>query len=210
MTDRRISDLRSESAGTYDAFCALRKARRPFRMDRIIHAVSLDTGEILNPYCLLPNADLFSLEALTWRVVPAIKALKFFALSIRRISKREEEYLANFVREVADVTNYSPDDLDSWLQKLQCVDLYAYRNGDTTEYTETLKAIPGEFLQRCRDYALLIAQGSGRKPVDPVWAERIQNEFCEVPKVNKPREVETESIGISITMSMPSVSECKE
>ena len=91
VTDRRISDLRSESAGTYDAFCALRKARRPFRMDRIIHAVSLDTGEILNPYCLLPNADLFSLEALTWRVVPAIKALKFFALSIRRISKREEE-----------------------------------------------------------------------------------------------------------------------
>lgn len=210
VTERRISDLRLESAGNYDAFCHLRKARRPFRMDRIVHAVNPDTGEILNPYSLLPNSDSSTLEALTWRALPAIKALKFFTLSTRGFAKREKERVADFVREVADVARYTKEELEEWLYKLWCGDLYAYRDGDTTEYTETLKAIPREFLPRCRDYALLIARGSGRNPVDPAWVERTETEFCNVPNVKKPQKSENEGIGVVITVGIPNMSEGKE
>lgn len=210
VTERRISDLRLESAGTYDAFCHLRKARRPFRMDRIVHALDPDTGEVLNPYTLLPNAGSSTLEALTWRALPAIKALKFFTLTTRGFSKREKDRVADFVREVADVSSYAKEDQENWLNKLCCGDLYAYRDGDTTEYTETLKAIPHEFLARCRDYALLIARGSGRKPVDPAWVERIETEFCDALCVKKPQVSGEEGIGVVINVTIPNMSEGKE
>jgi hypothetical protein len=209
-TERRVSDLRLESTNTYDAFCHLRKARRPFRMDRIVHVVNPDTGEVLNPYALLPNAASSTLEALTWRALPAIKALKFFTLSTRGFAKRERGRVADFVREVADVTSYPKEDLEGWLYKLWCGDLYAYRDGDTTEYTETLKAIPRDLLPRCRDYALLIARGSGRKAIDPILAERIETEFSEAPNVKKPQKTQSEGIGVTITAHLPDVNGGKE
>jgi hypothetical protein len=208
--ERRVSDLRLESANTYDAFCHLRQARRSFRMDRIVHAVNPDTGEVLNPYTLPPNADSSTLEALTWRVLPAIKALKFFTLSTRGFAKRERDRVAAFVREVAELTSYSKEDIEAWLNKLWCGDLYAYRDGDTTEYTETLKVIPHELLARCRDYAVLIAQGSGRKAVDASWMERIEAEFSETPFVKKPQSGQTEEIGITITAYPPDLNDGKQ
>jgi hypothetical protein len=210
ITERRISDLRLESANTYDAFCHLRKARRPFRMDRIVHVVNPDTGEVLNPYGLLPEADSSTLEALTWRVLPAIKALKFFALSTRGFAKRDGGKVADFVREVADVTLHPKEEFEEWLYKLWCGDLYAYRDGDTSEYTETLKAIPRELLARCRDYALLVARGSGRKEVDPAWVERIESEFSEVPIVKKPQKSKAEGIGVTITARLSDINNGKE
>ena len=209
-TERRISDLRLESANTYDAFCHLRNARRPFRMDRIVQAINPDTGEVLSPYALLPNSEPATLEALNWRVLPAIKALKFFTLSTRGFAKREMERVAGFVREIANVTSRSKEEFEVWLYKLWCGDLYAYRDGDTTEYTETLKAIPRELLPRCRDYALLIARGSGRKPADPAWIERIEAEFSEVPRVKKPRKTQREGIGVTITVQLPDLNGGKE
>lgn len=190
-TERRISDLRLESEDTYDAFCHLRKARRPVRMDRIVHAVNPDTGEVLNPYGLLPHSAPPTLDAAVWRALPAIRALKFFSLSTRGFAKRERQRLADFVREVADVTAYSKEELEEWLYKLWCGDLYAYRDGDTGEYAETLKAIPRELLPRCREYAVLIARGSGRKAAGPIWMERIAAEFCEMPEVQKPPRSES-------------------
>jgi hypothetical protein len=179
-------------------------------MDRIVHALDPYTGEVLNPYTLLPDADSSTLDALTWRALPAIKALKFFTLSTRGFSKRERNLVADFVREITDVRGYAQEEQENWLNKLWCGDLYAYRDGDTTEYTETLKAIPREFLVRCRDYALLIARGSGRKPVDPAWLERIETEFCDAPCVKKPQVSGEEGIGVVINVTIPSMSEGKE
>ena len=89
ITERKISDLHIESATTIDAFCHLRNARRPFRLDRIVHAINPDTGELLNPYQLVGSqSGPETLELLTWRVMPAIKALKFFTLSTDKFGVR--------------------------------------------------------------------------------------------------------------------------
>lgn len=189
ITERRISDLQMESVTTIDAFCHLRNARRPFRLDRIVHAVNSDTGELLNPYQLVGSqGDQETLESLTWRVMPAIKALKFFTLSTRGFAKRERECVVQFLQEIANVSAYSKEETGDWVYKLWCGDLYAYRDGDTKEYVETLKSIPSGLLDRCRDYAYQIARGSGRKPLDPSWLERIESEFSPNPVVNRPEK----------------------
>lgn len=210
MTERRISGLCLESANTYDAFCHLRQTRRSFRMDRIVNAVSPDTGEVLNPYALLPNVDSSTLEALTWRVLPAIKALKFFTLSTRGFAKRERDRVGAFVHEVADVASHTKEDFEAWLYKLWCGDLYAYRSGETSEYTAILKSIPRELLARCRDYAVLIARGSGRKAVDASWMERIEAEFSETPSVKEPRIDPVVESGITIPAHSPALNDDKE
>lgn len=184
ISERQISDYRLESATTIDAFCHLRNARRPFSMDRIIRATNLDTGELLNPYQLVGSmGGSETLESLTWRVMPAIKALKFFTLSTRCFAIREREHVVQFIQEVANVSAYSKDEIEGWVYKLWCGDLYAYREGDTKEYTQTLKSIPNELIDRCQNYALLIARGSGRKPIDPNWLQRIESEFSQNPIV---------------------------
>lgn len=196
ITERRISDLRLENATTIDAFCHLRKARRPFKMDRIVHAINPDTGEVLNPYNLVSvspdDTARPSIESLLWQAMPAIKAIKFFALSTRGFKQRERDRVEQFVQEIADLSAYSKEEIGEWVYKLWCGDLCAYRDGNTTEYTETLLNIPSALLNRCRDYALLIARGSGRKPIDPAWLERIETEFNSVPKVKKPEQWENQ------------------
>lgn len=187
ITERRISDPRKACATTIDAFCHLRNSRRPFRLDRIVHVVNPDTGELLNPYHLLKSqGDPETLQSLTWYVMPALKALKFFTLSTRGFAKRERDRVVQFLQEVANVSEFSKEEVGEWVYKLWCGDLYAYRNGDTNEYTETLKSIPSGLLKRCREYALQIACGSGRKPIDPSWLERIELEFNLNPIVKKP------------------------
>ena len=77
ITEREISDLRKETDNTVDAFCHTRNERRSFNLDRIIRSMSVDTGELLNPYQLVPQMrDPESLDSLTWKVRQAIKAMK--------------------------------------------------------------------------------------------------------------------------------------
>ena len=186
ITERLISDPHPENATTIEAFCHLRKDRRSFKIDRIVHALNPDTGEVLNPYNLLgdvPAGTRQTLESLIWRVMPAVKALKFFTLSTRGLAKREKERVVQFLQEVADVSAYSKEEIAEWVSKLWCGNIYAYRDGDVNEYAEALKSIPSGLLDRCRDYALLIAGGSGRAPLDPSWLERINSEFSPTPVV---------------------------
>lgn len=207
ISERRISDLRLENETTIDAFCHLRKARRPFKMDRIVHAVNPDTGEILNPYQLVGapsvGAARPSIKSLLWQALPAVKALKFFTLSTRGFRQRERDRVTQFVQEVADLSAYSKEEIGEWVHKLWCGDLYTYWDGDTAEYTETLQNIPSALLNRCRDYALLIARGSGRKPIDPLWLERIETEFNHTPLVKKPERKESEEISVTISVQSP-------
>lgn len=207
VTERRISDLRLENVTTIDAFCHLRQARRPFKIDCIVHAVDPDTGEVINPWKLVgvaPSGDSReTLESLTWHVLPAIKALKFFTLSTRGFRQRERDRVVRFVHEIADVKSYSKDEVNNWVYKLWCGDLYAYRDGDTVEYTETLRNIPTSLLERCRNYELLIARGSGRKPVEPSWEERIESEFSHDPKVKKPERKQDEGMSVTVSVRPP-------
>lgn len=101
ITERDISDPCEETDKTIDAFCHMRSERRSFRLDRIMNSLATDTGELLNPnqLVLLMRAP-DSLDSLTWRVRPAIKALKFFSLTTRGFSKRERQHLNKFVKEL--------------------------------------------------------------------------------------------------------------
>ena len=209
ISERRISDLRLVDETTIDAFCHLRKARRPFKIDRIVHAVNPDTGETLNPFQLIDvgsvGAPRPSIKSLLWQALPAIKALKFFTLSTRGFRHRERERVAQFVQETADLSAYSKEEIGEWVHKLWCGDLYTYWDGDTAEYTETLQNIPSALLNRCRDCALLIARGSGRKPIDPIWLERIETEFNHTPQVKKPERKATEEISVAIRANFPNL-----
>jgi hypothetical protein len=140
------------------------------------------------------------MDALTWTAISAIRALKFFSLSTRGFRQRERELLFMFVQEVADLSLYSKEEVNEWIYKLWCGDLYRYRDGDVVEYTETLRNISESMMDRCRDYALRIAGGSGRKPIDPNWLERIEFEFCPEPSVRPP--IKVASNGISATISV--------
>src|SRR5450759_4695688 len=87
VTERRILDIHPENATTIDAFCHLRQARRSFKIERIVHAINAATGEIVNPWKFVSDGPgdnaRETLESLTWQVLPAVKALKFFTLSTR-------------------------------------------------------------------------------------------------------------------------------
>lgn len=207
ITERRISDFRLESANTIDAYCHLRQARRPFKIDRIVYAVDQDTGEVVNPWKLVGIPTLpdgrETLDSLTWRVLPAIKALKFFTLTTRGFRQRERDRLVQFVQEVVDVRSYSKEEISEWVYKLWCGDIYLYRDGDIAEHTETLRNIPIDLLDRCRNYALLIAKGSGRKPIEPNWEERIQSEFQRNPNVKKPERTLNEGHSLTISVRLP-------
>lgn len=204
VEDRKISDVRSESTTDIDAYCHLRQARRTFKLDRILKAIDTATGEVINPWKFI-NDGLASdkretLESLTWHVIPAVKALKFFTLTIRGSRKREIDRLVQFVQEIADVTTYSKNEVFEWVKKLWCGDIYKYLNGNVDEYTDLLRNIPSPLLERCRNYALFIARGSGRKPLEPAWLERIKAEFSPDPKVKKPERQQDNDDRISITI----------
>jgi len=177
VTEREISDLRKEADKTIDAFCHLRNDRRSFNLDRIIRSVAVDTGEQLNPYQLVPPMrDPDSLDSLTWRVRPAIKALKFFSLTTRGFSKRERQHLNKFVKELVALPQ-SDEEISAWVYDLWCADMYQYRDGDDKEYKGILEYIPPSLLEVCRAYAIRIVGGAANKPENSGWGERIDEEF---------------------------------
>lgn len=193
ITEREISDLRKENDANIDAFCHTRKQRRSFNLDRIMHAVATDTGELLNPYQLVPlMRDPESLDSLTWKIRQAIKSLKFFSLTTRGFAKRERKHVNAFVKSLVDTSPHSDEEVSEWIYKLWCADLYQYRDGDVDEYKGLLEQIPHSLLNQCRDYAEKIVAGSGRKPENPDWLQRIDEEFSPHPVVRKPIRSEEE------------------
>lgn len=208
VTERRISDLARESAIKIDAFCHLREERRSFNLDRIVHAVNPDSGEILNPWKLIDQnvseGGRESLESITWFAMPAIKALKFFMLTTRGTRQREIERLLHTVKQMVDASYYSDEELTAWIKQLSCWDMqHAWRRGDVLEYTELLRRIPNAMLATCHAGALKIAMGSGRKPIDPNWLERINNEFSSDPYVKPPESHENEGVLLTVTAQLP-------
>jgi hypothetical protein len=202
VTERRISSIEIEDAQTINAFCHLRNGRRSFKINRIMNLVDPSSGEIINPYgqfILLKNEPL-SIDYLTWPMISAIKALKFFSLTTRGFKQRERDRVTKFVQEISNTAPHTPEELSEWVYKLWCGDIYRFRDGDTLEYTETLRNIPASVLDRCRDYAMHIASGSGRKPIEPEWQERIDTEFSSDPVVKPP--IKPVSNGPCVTLSV--------
>lgn len=205
VSERCISAIEVEDGQTINAYCHLRQGRRSFKLSRIVRLIDPESGEVINPYLHFGSpaspSGRPSLEALTWYAISAIKALKFFSLSTRGFRQRERELLFRFAQEVVDLSLYSKEEVNEWIYKLWCGDLYRYRNGDTVEYAETLRNLPPLMLNRCRDYALQIAGGSGRKPIDPSWVDRIESEFCPDPIVRSPAKVTSNAVITTISVN---------
>lgn len=177
ITERDISDPCKETDKTIDAFCHMRSERRSFHLDRIMHSVATNTGELLSPYQLVPLMRApDSIDSLTWQVRPAIKALKFFSLTTRGFSKRERQHLNKFVKELVALPQ-SDEEISDWVYDLWCADLYQYRDGDEKEYKGLLEYIPPSLLEVCRAYAIEIVGGAANKPENSGWGVRIDEEF---------------------------------
>jgi hypothetical protein len=182
VTQRRISDCCPDGTDAIDAFCHERNARRTFKVASILSAADSNTGEaVLNLwryFCLARDPDgRECLVSLLAEVLPAVKALKFFAMSSRGFSKKERTRLVQFVRQLVDLRTYSEAELEEWLQQLWCGDVAAFRNGARSEYEELLRAVPSSLRLPCRHSALAIAAGSGRRPIAPELTRRIEAEF---------------------------------
>ena len=186
ITERDISDPCKETDKTIDAFCHMRSERRSFHLDRIMHSVATNTGELLSPYQLVPLMRApDSIDSLTWQVRPAIKALKFFSLTTRGFSKRERQHLNKFVKELIAVPQ-SDEEISNWIYDLWCADLYLYREGIIEEYKRLLEHIPNSLLEVCRTYAIRIVGGPASNPENLGWLERIKDEFNSHPAVDAP------------------------
>ena len=192
FTDRAISNFAPSGwPGSIDAFCELRQEDRSFNIQKMSDLVDTETGEVItDPWTYFGLSKGISqqqdMDALTWEALPAIKALKFFTISTRGFSNRERLHVLQFVEEVCDVSAFSKEEKEAWLQKLWTANVYAYRDGNKTEYEGLLKSIPVKFLPRCQEYALWIAKGSGRKKLKPFWEQRIASEFSANPVVLEP------------------------
>lgn len=177
--------------GSIDAFCELRQEERSFNIQKMSDLVDAESGEVIaDPWSyfglIKGSGDKPDIDALTWEALPAIKALKFFTLTTRGFSKRERQRVLQFMEEVSDLSTYSKEELEAWLQKLWTANVYGYRDGNKGEYEGLLRSIPVKFLPRCREYALWIAGGSGRKVRNPFWEQRIMSEFSDNPTVLEP------------------------
>ena len=182
ITERRISDVRLENAEVIDAFCHLRNARRSFKISNIIFATDAATGHVIkNPWAEFGLSKVSNgrerLESLTISILPAIKALKHFSMQIRGFAKRERAHLLDFIKNNIDVSQYSDDELDQWLYKLWIGDIYAYHDGDHSEYEELLREIPDFLAVQTHDIAIKIARGSGRKKIPQEIIEKINCDF---------------------------------
>jgi hypothetical protein len=186
ISEREISDACRDTDAAISAFCHMRNERRSFNLDRIMHSVAVDTGELLNPYQLVPlMRDPESLDSLTWKFRQAVKALKFFCLTTRGFSKRERQHVNKFVRGLVSLP-HSDEEINDWAYKLWCADLYWYRDGDVGEYKGLLEHIPSSLLEECQAYAVKIVGGSASKPENVEWMPRLEDEFKINPIVRKP------------------------
>ena len=136
-------------------------------------------------------------------VRPALDALRFFTATTRGFRDKEQVKLAAFLRETCNLEAYSSDEIKDWLKtKAGFVSTFDYRRGDVSEYMTLLQKIPANLLVRTRDYAFLIAGGSGRKPLSDDLRERIESEFSESPVVAPPpQEEEALQLGVRISVN---------
>jgi hypothetical protein len=134
-------------------------------------------------------------------VRPALDALRFFTATTRGFRDKEQSKLVAFLKELCPLDDYSAEEVHTWLKtKAGYVDTFDYRHGDTNQYLELLQRIPAHLLIRTRDYAMLIAAGSGRKPLSDELRGRITAEFSESPVVLPPPVDDSPRLGVRISV----------
>lgn len=147
------------------------------------------------------NNSRASIEEIISEVKPALDALRFFTATTRGFRDKEQEKLSSFLRERCKLDAYTSDEIKNWLKtKAGYVDTFDYRRGDVSSYLALLKKIPTNLLVRTRDYALLIAGGSGRNPIGDKLRIRIESEFSEHPIVVPPPLDDESELSVQISL----------
>ncbi len=164
------------------AHCHLRNETRSFRVDRIIgDMVNMANGKAVSPVEICGDImdEAVALKIALSGVQKEIKALKFFAKVIRdKFSKKERAPIISFIRSNTNTHNFSDEAIDEWLCQLWCGDAYGYKlDGDMTEYRTLINGIKTERMADCRDVAVEIARGSGRRLISPELLARINSDF---------------------------------
>lgn len=120
------------------------------------------------------------------RVRPALDALRYYVAITRGFRDREQARLALFLKDVAEeeLRDFTPLQIKEWLKTgAGWVETYGGTPHRLEAYMEFLRAIPPDLLQRTKEYAQLIASGSGRRPVPVDELERLASEFSPDPSV---------------------------
>jgi hypothetical protein len=182
VTTRRISDPSPIEHDCIDAHCQLRNGRRTFKLVNIIQAVNPETGEVIENLwehfgvALSENGKL-KIISLVAPILPAIQALKYFCLQVRRkrgFAQRERQHLLNFILCHVSIPDDMHSELEEWLIKIWCGNMH--EDSDPV-YLEALKRIPESLLYDCRNTAFEIVRGSGRCEIAEDVIQRINDEF---------------------------------
>lgn len=182
ITTRKISDPSPLEYDCIDAYCHLRDGRRTFNLANILQAVNPDTGEVIENLWVhlgiaLSGTGKPKIISLVAPMLPAIRALKYFCLQVRRkrgFAKAERQHIIDFILRHAVIPEELHIDLEEWLVKLGCGDVYEERD---PAYLEALSRIPERLRADCRYTAIAIARGSGRRELAEDVAQRIDIEF---------------------------------
>ena len=69
------------------------------------------------------------------------------------------------------------DEIDEWVHSPWVGDVQAYCHGDASEFLEVVAAVSHSQRSACRETAIAIARGSGRRPLDPDLLSHINHEW---------------------------------
>lgn len=172
---RTISDIRLDGDRKINAFCHLRNDMRTFNIANIEQIIDPKTGNIeKNPWQYFGLTESVGIIAMVHHFLPTIKALKLFSKLIRGFSKRERMYIVRFIIDDLNIKNYKEDMVDEWIHKLYAGDIPENDYINVYDFTSShtfscllplIKEIPDELMEPCRNTALKITKGSGRRPV---------------------------------------------
>ncbi len=117
--------------------------------------------------------------------IKAFDAVAFFTATIRGFRHREVAKMCHFAKQISAMSGVSDEELHEWAQsRCRKISISDYKSGSNEGYEALLAAVPGRYLMRCKTAAYAIAMGSGRRPLNTEWEQRIELEFSESPKVN--------------------------
>lgn len=143
---------------------------RTYRVDRILSACYLDTGEVIAPWLIDNPAGEIPARLALRPFAAAILQLQGFVRSTRGFRAREAARFDDFVREIgAAVMHQHPCRADEFVVAARCL-----------EEAAAGREIPVEQVAICRRHALRIAAGSGRKPVPDEWLATIDELWPQV------------------------------
>ena len=177
VLERTISDISLYGDKKINAFCHLRSDIRTFHIANIEQIIDPKTRNVeKNPWKYFGLTESAGIVAMVHPFLPAIKSLKLFAKLIRGFSKRERMHIVHFIIDNLKIKNYSEEIVDEWIHKLyatinwdECINVYDFKAPNTFScLLPLIKEIPDELMPQCRETALNIAVGSGRKqiPID--------------------------------------------